>query len=95
MVPVFFGGLLRMYLERSAPSPNEAAERRERGILFGSGLVGGEGLLGVGIAAAAVIQGSAPAGFGFEWAGSAAPWAALLAFILLIVGFARSCFVKK
>ena len=94
MVPVFFGGLLRMYLERTAVSPEAATERRERGILFGSGLVGGEGLLGVGIAAAAVIQKSAPAGFGFEWAGSAAPWVALLAFILLVVGFARSCFVK-
>jgi len=91
MVPVFFGGLLKMYLERSAVSPEAAAERRERGILFGSGLVGGEGLLGVGIAAAAVIQKKAPAGFGFEWAGSAAPWVAFLAFILLVVVFVRSC----
>ncbi len=59
MVPVFLGGVLRKYLEKGARSPAEADERREQGVLFGSGLVGGEGLMGVGIAAAAFIQGGA------------------------------------
>ncbi len=87
--PVFLGGMLRMFLEKRAASPEEASSRREKGILFGSGLVGGEGLLGIGIAAVAFIQGSAPQGFGSEWSG--ATFVALLVFGLLIAWFARSC----
>jgi hypothetical protein len=83
MVPVFLGGLLRYVAERRAPSAEAAAERREQGTLFGSGLVGGEGLVGVGIAAAAFIAGGAPAGVGTDWSGAAAPWLGLAAFGLL------------
>jgi putative OPT family oligopeptide transporter len=91
MVPVFLGGILRKYLEKGAASPADADSRREQGVLFGSGLVGGEGLMGVGIAAAAFIQGTAPAGIGDAWAGAAAPFVGLAAFILLAVFFIRSC----
>ena len=55
MTPVFAGGFIRWLIERGAPDKSEQRVRRERGVLFGSGLVGGEGLLGVGIAAYAVI----------------------------------------
>lgn len=95
MTPVFLGGLLRMYLERRASSAEDASERREQGVLFGSGLVGGEGLLGVGIAAVAVIQGGAPSGFGFAWAGAAAPFAALAVFGFLVFSFWKSCVGRK
>ncbi len=91
MVPVFLGGIVRKVMEDRAPSPGEAVSRRERGVLFGSGLVGGEGLLGVGIAAVAFYQGSAPAGIGFEWAGPLAPWVGLAAFGGLLAYFIRSC----
>ncbi|HEY7512191.1 MAG TPA: oligopeptide transporter, OPT family [Vicinamibacteria bacterium] len=83
MVPVFLGGLLRYAAERRAPSAEAAAARREQGTLFGSGLVGGEGLIGVGIAAAAFAAGGAPAGLGPEWSGAAAPWLALALFAAL------------
>jgi putative OPT family oligopeptide transporter len=91
MVPVFLGGILRKIMEDRAPSPEEAVSRREKGVLFGSGLVGGEGLLGVGIAAVAFYQGSAPTGLGFEWAGPLAPWVGLAAFGGLLAYFIRSC----
>jgi putative OPT family oligopeptide transporter len=52
MVPVFLGGALRWVLERRAVGGAERAARSERGVLLGSGLVGGEGLMGVLIAAA-------------------------------------------
>ncbi|HVR71921.1 MAG TPA: oligopeptide transporter, OPT family [Vicinamibacteria bacterium] len=83
MVPVFLGGLLRHVAERRAPSPDAGAERREQGTLFGSGLVGGEGLVGVGIAAAALLAGGAPAGIGPGWSGGAAPAVAVALFALL------------
>lgn len=91
MVPVFLGGMLRKYLEKQAATKEEANSRREKGILFGSGLVGGEGLMGVGIAAVAFYQGQAPQGLGFDWAGPLAPFIALLVFALLIGFFTRSC----
>jgi putative OPT family oligopeptide transporter len=70
MTPIFLGGLLRWWAERSAAGTDEVNERRERGILLGSGFVGGEGLLGVGIAGAAFVLGRRPLGIGTGWLGS-------------------------
>jgi len=89
MVPVFLGGALRWALEKNAGNEGERGERRERGILFGSGLVGGEGLLGVGLAAAVFARGESLAGIGHDWAGAAAPLVGLGFFILLAVLFRR------
>ncbi|MBT8085285.1 MAG: oligopeptide transporter, OPT family, partial [Woeseia sp.] len=89
MTPLFLGGLLRGFFERRSSSGDQAADRRERGILLGSGFVGGEGLLGVGIAGVAFVQNQKPAGFGTDWLGepSLVPFVGLLAFGFLIAGF--------
>jgi hypothetical protein len=89
MIPIFLGGLLRLAAEKRAPDSARASARRERGILFGSGLVGGEGLLGVAIAAVAFASGAASSGIGPGWAGRAAPLVALTAFVLLALLFWR------
>jgi putative OPT family oligopeptide transporter len=92
MVPVFLGGLLRTTLERRAASAEHARQRRDRGILFGSGLVGGEGLIGVAIAGAAawaVARDRVPWTVGDAWAGDAAPWLALALFLALVAAFTR------
>jgi putative OPT family oligopeptide transporter len=84
MTPVFLGGLIRWVQERRASSDVERIARRERGVLFGSGLVGGEGLLGVGIAAYAVLTTRAPDGLGSAWAGPLEPFVPLLPFAVLV-----------
>jgi len=89
MVPVYFGGLLRMFSEKGLKTEEEKAERRERGILFGSGLVGGEGLFMVVIAIYAALAGEEWHGFGFEWAGDWAQELAALSFAGLIYYFWR------
>lgn len=92
MFPVFLGGLLRLVLQKRAATEEERLARRDRGILFGSGLVGGEGLIGVVIAGAAgyaVSRGQAPWSIGTEWAGAAAPWLALALFLVFIAYFWR------
>jgi len=67
MAPIFLGGLLRKLLTRSQPE-DVAENRRERGVLFGSGLVGGEGLMGVGLAAWVAIKGGESIqGLGLEY----------------------------
>jgi len=70
MTPIFVGGLIRWWMERNADSEATAADRRERGVLLGSGFVGGEGLLGVGIALVAVVKSRRPDGIGTDWLGS-------------------------
>ena len=89
MTPIFLGGLLRWWAERSAAGTDETNERRERGILLGSGFVGGEGLLGVGIAGAAFVLGRRPEGIGTGWLGgeAAALWVGLVAFLALAAWF--------
>ncbi len=69
MTPIFLGGMLKLWLERSAENEQQAMDRRDRGVLLGSGFVGGEGLLGVAIAGVAFFQGARPAGFGTGWLG--------------------------
>ncbi len=76
MATVFAGGLLRWFIERRAPSEEQKTLRREQGVLFGSGLVGGEGVLGVLVAGVVFFQsvntdlGEAirvPMQVGYEW----------------------------
>ena len=69
MTPIFLGGMLKLWLERKSRNEEEATDRRDRGVLLGSGFVGGEGLLGVAIAGVAFVQGARPAGFGTDWLG--------------------------
>jgi putative OPT family oligopeptide transporter len=92
MTPIFFGGMLKLWLERSASDEQQAIERRDKGVLLGSGFVGGEGLLGVAIAGVAFWQGSRPAGFGLEWLGP--EWVANLVGFAAFLAFA-AWFVKR
>ncbi|RPH97469.1 MAG: oligopeptide transporter, OPT family [Lysobacterales bacterium] len=91
MTPIFLGGLLKLWLERRARDRAEAGARRDRGVLLGSGFVGGEGLLGVAIAGVAFVQGARPAGLGTGWLGP--EWLAgavsFFAFLLFAAWFAR------
>ncbi|HEX2254234.1 MAG TPA: oligopeptide transporter, OPT family [Thermoanaerobaculia bacterium] len=92
MVPVFLGGLLRGVLVRRAPNEEEGVARRDRGVLFGSGLVGGEGLMGVaiaGLAGLAARSGAERWTLGMDWAGEAAEWVAAALFAALILYFWR------
>ncbi|HYH07043.1 MAG TPA: oligopeptide transporter, OPT family [Thermoanaerobaculia bacterium] len=84
MVPIFLGGLLRWWVDRG----KNATARADQGVLLGSGLVGGEGLVGLVIAGVAVYLGRSPEGFGSAWAGGAASWVGAAAFAALILWFA-------
>jgi len=91
LTPLWVGGLLRGWFERRARNEDEAADMRGRGVLLGSGFVGGEGLLGVAIAGVAFVQNRKPDGVGTDWLGP--DWVAQLvglgAFIVLLALFTR------
>jgi putative OPT family oligopeptide transporter len=89
MTPIYLGGLMRMFVEKRSKTPRELDDRRERGILFGSGLVGGEGLFMVVIAGWAAYTQAAPKGIGSAWAGSAAVWLSAAVFAALMFLFWR------
>ena len=55
MGAVFLGGLLRWIITRRREE-KEQQRIRKQGVLFASGLVGGEGLMGVGIAFFVLVQ---------------------------------------
>ena len=83
MTPIFVGGCIRKFVEiRFADRPDELSNRRERGILFASGLIGGEGLLGVGVALYAFYF-NKPEGVGLDWPDPIGGIVALLVFAAL------------
>ena len=83
MTPVFVGGCLRYFLEKGAgANEDKKASRKEQGILLGSGLIAGEGIMGVFIAAYAFFAGK-PKGVGLEWPEPLGQFVSLGVFALL------------
>ena len=98
MTPIFIGGCLRSLLERRARGDEVALkQRKEQGILFGSGLIAGEGLMGVLIALYAFIWGR-PKGIGFTWPpilGEMVSMAGFTVLVVLMIYFSRPERAKK
>jgi putative OPT family oligopeptide transporter len=95
MVPVFLGGLLRWFVERRASTSEDRDARRERGVLFGSGLVGGEGLMGVALVGATAYQLKFNNTKDLPWVASAPTVAAALIFIAFVVYFLQRCTTEE
>lgn len=96
--PIFVGGLLRWFLEKKKNFKDEAAKKDsiERGILYSSGMIAGEGLVGILLAVFAV------AGLDFDLSGiyggsfdTAGAWVGLVAFAALLASMLYFCKGKK
>ncbi|MBC8358069.1 MAG: oligopeptide transporter, OPT family [Candidatus Aminicenantes bacterium] len=84
MTPIFCGGMIKQFIERKAGKNEELKKRKsEKGILLGSGLIAGEGIAMVLVAAYAYITKKLPTGIGLVWPGDMGEFVALAAFILL------------
>ena len=59
MTPVFIGGLIRHYVDKKYKLDDDA-RGKDQGVLLGSGLIAGEGLMGVVVAVIAVALSRAP-----------------------------------
>ncbi|MCK4296933.1 MAG: OPT/YSL family transporter, partial [Candidatus Marinimicrobia bacterium] len=95
MVPIFFGGLIRKVVEkRCKGNKNLINKRREGGILFGSGLVGGDGLMGVLVGLLVIIQ-ARPHILSSDWAGPFSILVGLAFFCGLVYLLIRSTKVAK
>ena len=90
MAAVFLGGLVRHFVTRNQPV-EEAHRRRERGVLFGSGLVGGGGLAGVLLALWVVLSGGEKIqGLGLELSSGIETLVAFVAISALLALLART-----
>lgn len=89
MTPIFIGGLIRKVLEDRQANEGAKERVREQGVLYASGLIGGDGLMGVGIAFWAGAFGI-PEGIGHEFLGPFAGVLALAMFVVLAVLIVRS-----
>lgn len=91
-VAVAIGGIIREYFEKMSKTKNSVVEAKERGILFSSGLIAGEGLVGILMAIFAVLKiniAFKKGGFLFNNAAS------ILFFILLCIALLVVSFYKK
>ncbi|MBD3298665.1 MAG: oligopeptide transporter, OPT family [candidate division Zixibacteria bacterium] len=82
MTPIFAGGLVRWLVDKRLPKGATNPDR-DRGVLYASGFIGGEGLIGVGLAAWTYFV-AKPGGIGDAWAG---PFSSVIS-LLLFVGLA-------
>jgi putative OPT family oligopeptide transporter len=89
--PIMAGGLLSLAIKKASKSPKEAAQRGEKGILFGSGLVAGDALIGVAVAIAIYASDGYRAFYEGNEAepltGALGPWVSLAAFAALMIIF--------
>ena len=87
MTPVFVGGLMRSVAEqlaaRGETSAEEQRSRVDQGVLFGSGLIAGEGVMGIGIAVFALLLGRKPEGVSFALSGVPGSLVSVAAFAVL------------
>jgi putative OPT family oligopeptide transporter len=83
MTPVFLGGCLRAGVEHWSKKRDDAEERRDQGVLFGSGLIAGEGLMGVVIAVVALYLGRRVEGLGIDLPGIWGPAVSLAIFVAM------------
>ncbi len=95
MTPIFIGGTIRKIIEKRSSHNTELKEkRREAGILFGAGLVGGDGLMGV-LIGLLVILGIKPEILAVDWAGKFSIFIAAAFFVGLVYLLVRATQVKK
>jgi len=67
MTPVFLGGIVRYFVDKSKEnlSDEDVIKAKEQGVLLSSGLIAGEGIMGIAIAIYAFVAGKKPEGIGF------------------------------
>ncbi len=86
-VPIMIGGLVRLAVEHPSRDAEQRSERRERGVLYGSGLIAGAALVGVLAAGLAFFDLGVP-----KPETPPAKWGALLAFGALTAVLAYKTF---
>jgi putative OPT family oligopeptide transporter len=85
MTPVFIGGVIKHFVElkRNKKSDDVAEKQTDTGVLLSSGLIAGEGIMGVLIAGYAVWTTTRPEGVPFGLTETVGDWTSFIVFIAL------------
>ena len=85
MTPVFIGGVIKYFIEakKNNKSDDIAEKQTDKGVLLSSGLIAGEGIMGVLIAAYALWTASRPEGVSFGLTGAIGDWISFTVFCVL------------
>jgi putative OPT family oligopeptide transporter len=81
MTPVFLGGCIKELVDRTRRKDNSENTGTEEGVLLASGLIAGEGLMGVGVAITALLMGSRPEGVSWALTGTTGSVVSVLAIL--------------
>jgi len=97
MTPVFIGGVIKHFVElkRNKKSDDVAEKQTDTGVLLSSGLIAGEGIMGVLIAGYAVWTTTRPEGVPFGLTGIVGDWTSFIIFIALGFFLFRLSLKKK
>jgi putative OPT family oligopeptide transporter len=82
MTPVFLGGVIKHFVDKRKmrKMENIAEKQTDTGVLLSSGLIAGEGIMGVLIAGYAVWTASRPGGLSFGLTGTSGDWLSFIVF---------------
>jgi putative OPT family oligopeptide transporter len=85
MSPVFIGGIIRYFVEKRKQREveNFAEKQTDIGVLLGSGLIAGEGIMGILVASYAFIMESKPAGISYTLSGWSGQLVSFIIFCML------------
>ena len=86
---IMAGGAVRFIVERIKGTDKEKKERTDRGVLFTSGLIAGEGIIGILLAVLTVLNVNTDLGFSLPQPVS------LIIFLVLLFILYRQCMKKE
>jgi putative OPT family oligopeptide transporter len=97
MTPVFVGGVIKYFVEaiRNRKTDDIAEKQTDTGVLLSSGLIAGEGIMGVLIAGYAVWTASRPGGVSFGLSGIVGDWVSFIIFSAMGYFLFRLAIKKK
>ena len=91
---IMAGGIVRYIVEKIKGTDAEKKERADRGVLFTSGLIAGEGIMGIVLAVLAVAKVDSVINLSARFDFTTPQFVSLIVFVLLLVYLFRKCMKK-
>ena len=91
---IMAGGIVRFIVEKIKGTDEEKKERADRGVLFTSGLIAGEGIMGIVLAILAVVKVDSVINLSARFNFTTPQFVSLIVFVLLLVYLFRKCMKK-
>lgn len=92
---IMAGGIVRYIVEKIKGTDEEKKERADRGVLFTSGMIAGEGIMGIVLAVLAVVKVDSVINLSEKFDFTTPQWVSLILFILLLFYLYTRCMKKS